>query len=221
MEQQSQVRIIVVDDQILVREGLRRVFEAVEDLSVVAECGDGDEVVAVVRSTQADIVLMDMRMKRVDGATALQLLTALPEHPPVLVLTTYDDADTLGRALYAGADGFLLKESVGLDLMRAVRTVAGGGAWIDPAIASMVLSVYRGGSPASPRIEIQGLTDREVEVLRLMALGRTNGEIAEELFIAERTVKTHVGHLFTKLEVRDRVAAVLRAYEFDVVDRPA
>ncbi len=221
MTHHSRIRIIVVDDQLLVREGLRRVFEAVADFLVVAECADGDEVVATVRQTHSDIVLMDMRMKRVDGASAMQQLAALPDRPPVLVLTTYDDAETLGQALSAGAEGFMLKESVGLDLVRAVRTVAGGGAWIDPAVATMVLSAYRATASTTPRAGIEGLTEREVEVLRLIALGRTNSEIAEELFIGERTVKTHVGHLFTKLRVRDRVAAVLRAYEFDVVDRSA
>lgn len=218
MEQEGRIRIIVVDDQMLIREGLGRVFEAVGDLELAGECTDGDEVVALVRTLRADIVLMDMRMKRCDGATALQLLAELPERPPALVLTTYDDAETLDRALNAGAEGFMLKESVGLDLVRAVRTVARGGAWIDPAVAAMVLSVYRAGRSLSACGDVEGLTDREAEVLRLIALGYTNGEIATELFISERTVKTHVGHLFAKLDVRDRVAAVLRAYESGVVE---
>src|SRR5436309_3245748 len=138
------IRIVVVDDQLLVREGLRRVFGAVPDFELVGECSDGDEVLATVRRTQPDILLMDMRMKRLDGATAIQQLSSEPDRPPVLVLTTFDDAETLGSALSAGAEGFLLKESVALDLVRAVRTVAAGGAWIDPSVANMVLTVFRG-----------------------------------------------------------------------------
>lgn len=216
------IRIVVVDDQLLVREGLRRVFDAVDDFDLVGECSDGDEVLDTVRRTNPDIVLMDMRMKRIDGATAIQQMSAEPERPPVLVLTTFDDAETLGRALSAGAEGFLLKESVALDLVRAVRTVAGGAAWIDPSVANLVLTVFRGRQavPPSPD-DLRGLTERELEVLRLMALGRTNSEIAEELFISERTVKTHIGHVFSKLEVRDRVGAVLRAYDAGLVERPS
>jgi DNA-binding NarL/FixJ family response regulator len=216
----GRIRVVVVDDQLLVREGLRRVFDASEEFETVAECSDGDEVVETVRRVTPDVVLMDMRMKRMDGASAIQALAAVPDRPPVLVLTTYDDPETLSNALHAGAEGFLLKESVGLDLFRALRTVAGGGAWIDPAVANLVLRAYRDqdASPAAPT-GIQGLTEREVEVLRLMALGRTNSEIATELFVSERTVKTHIGHVFTKLDVRDRVAAILRALDAGIVER--
>ena len=221
MDDEGSIRIVVVDDQMLVREGLRRVFEAYGGLELVGECEDGDEVLDVVSEVAPDVVLMDMRMKRIDGAAALQQLAEQPARPPVLVLTTYDDADTLDHALRAGAEGFMLKESVGLDLVRAVKTVAGGGAWIDPAVANMVLSVYRGGFEASPPVGVDGLTEREVDVLRLIARGRTNAEVAAELFISERTVKTHVGHLFTKLKVRDRVAAVLLAYECGIVEHTA
>lgn len=216
------VRVVIVDDQMLVREGLRRIFSAIPDFELVAECADGDEVVETIERVRPDVVLMDMRMKRVDGASAIAALSALPERPPVLVLTTYDDPETLGFALRAGAEGFMLKESVGLDLVRAVHTVAGGGAWIDPAVAAMVLNVFRQSATVSTAASdvAQGLTEREIEVLRLMAIGRTNREIADQLFISERTVKTHIGHIFTKLEVRDRVAAVLTAYEVGLVERP-
>jgi DNA-binding NarL/FixJ family response regulator len=219
----SLVRVVIVDDQMLVREGLRRIFSAIPDFELVAECADGDEVVETIQRMRPDVVLMDMRMKRVDGASAISALSALPDRPPVLVLTTYDDPETLGQALRAGAEGFMLKESVALDLIRAVHTVAGGGAWIDPAVAAMVLKVFRSSSaPSKSAAEgAPGLTDRELEVLRLMAIGRTNREIADQLFISERTVKTHIGHIFTKLDVRDRVAAVLTAYEIGLAERPA
>jgi DNA-binding NarL/FixJ family response regulator len=214
------IRIVTVDDQLLVREGLRRVFDAVPDFDLVGECADGDEIVDVVTSLRPDLVLMDMRMKRVNGAAAIEQLSRLESRPPVLVLTTYDDPETLASALQAGAEGFLLKESVGLDLVRAIRTVAGGGAWLDPAVSTAVLAVYRDSQLSTARpIDAVGLTEREVEVLRLMALGRTNPEIADTLYISERTVKTHIGHVFAKLGVRDRVGAVLRAHELGVVDR--
>jgi DNA-binding NarL/FixJ family response regulator len=219
-ERSGRIRVVVVDDQLLVREGLRRVFDASDEFETVGECSDGDEVVETVRRLTPDVVLMDMRMKRMDGAHAIQALATLPERPPVLVLTTYDDPDTLSNALHAGAEGFLLKESVGIDLFRALRTVAGGGAWIDPAVANLVLRAYRDQSPSSTApAGMQGLTEREIEVLRLLALGRTNSEIAAELFVSERTVKTHIGHVFTKLDVRDRVAAILRAFDAGIVER--
>jgi len=221
--ERKRIRVVVVDDQLLVREGLRRLFDATGDFEMVGECADGDEVVATVVALAPDLVLMDMRMKRVDGGTAIRDLSELPDRPPVLVLTTFDDADTLRDALRAGAEGFMLKESVGIDLARAMRTLVEGGAWIDPAVAATVLAAYRSTDEGDrpPSVGIDGLTDREVEVLRCMAIGRTNREIADELFISERTVKTHIGHVFTKLEVRDRVAAVLRAYEAGLVERPS
>lgn len=222
MNQLRRIRVVVADDQLLVREGLRRVFDAGDEFEMVGECSDGDEVVATVERTRPDVVLMDMRMKRTDGATAIQLLVALPERPPVLVLTTYEDPETLGAALHAGAEGFMLKESVGLDLARALRAVAEGGAWIDPSVATLVITNFRASeTSAREKDGIEHLTDREIEVLRCIAMGLTNPEIAERLFISERTVKTHIGHVFTKLEVRDRVGAVLRAYESGLVERPS
>jgi DNA-binding NarL/FixJ family response regulator len=213
------IRIVIADDQLLVREGLRRVFDAVDDMALVGECTDGDEVVDVVTSAKPDILLLDMRMKRVSGGEALEMLGRLDARPPVLVLTTFDDEETVREALHAGAEGFMLKESVGLDLVRAVRTVARGGAWLDPEVSGLVLRAYRADNTSLPSGDIAALTEREREVLRLLALGRTNPEIAGELFIGERTVKTHVGHVFSKLGVRDRVAAVIRAYECGVVER--
>ena len=223
MNEQRTVRVLVVDDQELIREGLRRIFDVADGFLVAGECGDGDEVVAAVSSTRPDVVLMDMRMKRVDGASAMRRLEEVGDPPPVLVLTTFDDRETLEAALGAGAAGFMLKESVGVDLLRALRTVADGGAWIDPEVAPMVMEAYRASGArraALPLDTVAQLTDRELEVLRAIAHGRTNHEIAEELFISERTVKTHVGHVFAKLQVRDRVAAVLFARDAGLVDDP-
>lgn len=219
MAEDPRVRVVVVDDQVLIREGLRRIFDRVAGYELVADCADGDEVIDAVRGTHPDIVLMDMRMKRVDGAQAMHDLGLLSDAPPVLVLTTYDDDDTISRALDAGAAGFVLKESVAIDLLRAIRVVVGGGAWIDPSVAPSVLVAYRQrGWWHSPRTDLGAVTERETEVLRLIALGSTNAEIADELRICERTVKSHIGHIFTKLGLRDRVAAVIHAYDAGLVD---
>ncbi len=219
----GRIRVVVVDDQLLVREGLRRIFDTSPEVELVGECADGDEVLDTVLAVRPDVVLMDVRMQRMSGAAAIELLAAIEDRPAVLVLTTFDDPDAIAATLRAGADGFLLKESVGSDLMRAVRALADGRAWIDPAISGTVRAVYRAESaesPASTR-SVGELSVRELEVLRLLAVGRTNGEIANELFISERTVKTHVGHVFAKLDVRDRVAAVLRAQGLGLVDGPS
>lgn len=224
MQDSQPIRVLIVDDQVLVREGLRRIFDADGSFALVAECSDGDEVLAAVTSSRPDVVLMDMRMKRVDGPTAIHQLNELPERPPVLVLTTFDDRDTLEAALRAGAEGFMLKESVGLDLQRALRTVAGGGAWIDPEVTPMVMEAYRATAAPMPTAALsdhEQLTERELEVLRCMANGMTNREIADQLFISERTVKTHIGHVFSKLQVRDRVAAVLFARDAGIVENRA
>ncbi|GGK43809.1 response regulator [Nocardia camponoti] len=212
------VSVLVVDDQELVRGGLRRILRR-RDGFIVNECGDGDEVVAAVSADPPDVVLMDLRMKRVGGIDATKLLRARAATPPVLVLTTFDDDQLLSGALRAGAAGFLLKDSPAEDLIRAVRVVAGGGAWLDPAVTGRVLNAYRSVRAPGNRHDrrLGDLTARESEVLALIGKGRVNSEIATELGISEVTVKSHVGHIFGKLDLRDRAAAIVFAFDHGIV----
>ena len=207
-------RVLLVDDQELVRAGIRRVLSPRDGFEIVGECADGDEVLDGVAASSPDVVVLDLRMKRVDGIAALGLLRGLASPPPVLVLTTFDDDELLSAALHAGAAGFALKDAPAEELIRAVRAVAAGEAWLDPAVTQRVLAAYRRSAPPSPPgPAVDELTPRELEVLRLVARGRSNGEIAAELVISELTVKTHVGHIFTKLGLRDRAAAIVYAYD--------
>ncbi|RDI49200.1 LuxR family two component transcriptional regulator [Nocardia mexicana] len=212
------IAVLVVDDQELVRGGLRRILRR-RDGFHVSECADGDEVPSAVAAQRPDIVLMDLRMKRIGGIDATRLLRAREDAPPVLVLTTFDDDQLLSGALRAGAAGFLLKDSPAEDLIRAVRTVAAGGSWLDPSVTGRVLSAYRSVRPQPPRARnrLDELTARELEVLRLIGRGRVNTEIAGELGISEVTVKSHVGHIFGKLGLRDRAAAIVYAFDHGVV----
>jgi DNA-binding NarL/FixJ family response regulator len=211
------VEVLIADDQELVRGGLRRILRR-RDGFRISECADGDEVLAAVAAHSPDIVLMDLRMKRVGGIEATRMLRARAPEPPVLVLTTFDDDQLLSGALRAGAAGFLLKDSPAEDLIRAVRTVAAGGAWLDPAVTGRVLSTYRStaAAPAASAVAVE-LTSREREVLALIGRGRANSEIAHALGISEVTVKSHVGHIFGKLGVRDRAAAIVYAFDHGVV----
>ena len=214
------IRVIVVDDQRIVRTGLARILAPEDGFEVVAECGDGDEVAAAVAEHTPDLVLMDVRMRRMDGVTATRLLNDDASAPPVLVLTTFDDDDVLWGALDAGAAGFVLKDASAEDLIAAARAVAGGAAWLDPKVAPRVLTAFR--TNVRPRLaeaaRVDELTEREHDVIRLMARGATNGEIARELIVSEATVKTHVGSIFTKLGVRDRAAAIVFAFDHGLVD---
>lgn len=212
------VAIVLVDDQELVRSGLRRILRRRDGFEVVAECGDGSEVAAAVAEHRPDVVVMDLRMPQVDGIAATRALRALPDGPPVLVLTTFDDDDLLSGALRAGAAGFLLKDSSADDLARAVRAVARGDSWLDPAVTARVLTRYRDApDERSPSVAAAPLTERELEVLRAIGRGASNAEIAAELVISELTVKSHVGRIFTKLDLRDRAAAIVFAYEHAIV----
>jgi DNA-binding NarL/FixJ family response regulator len=214
------IRVIIVDDQPIVRAGVARILGPDDGFEVVAECGDGDEVGGAVEEHQPDVVLMDIRMSRVDGVTATRQLAAGPAPPPVLVLTTFDDDDALWGALDAGAAGFILKDASAEELIAATRAVANGGAWLDAKVAPRVLHAFR--SKVRPRLaeaaRIDELTDREHDVLRHMARGATNSEIAAALFVSEPTVKTHVGAIFSKLGVRDRAAAIVFAFDHGIVD---
>lgn len=214
------IRVLIVDDQPVVRAGVARILGPEDGFEVVAECGDGEEVVEAVSRHRPDLVLMDVRMHRVDGVTATRRLRQVSDQPPVLVLTTFDDDDALWGALDAGAAGFVLKDAAAEDLLAAARAVAGGAAWLDPRVAPRVLQAFRAN--VRPRLaqaaKVDQLTEREHDVLRHMARGATNSEIAAALIVSEATVKTHVGSIFAKLGVRDRPAAIVFAYDHGIVE---
>ncbi len=212
------IRLLVVDDQDLVRAGLRGILHPRYGLEVVGECADGAEVPAAVQRLRPDVVVMDVRMPGVDGVRATQLLRQEPEAPPVLVLTTFDDDEVLAGALRAGAAGFALKGAPAEDLQRAVRRVAAGEAWLDPAVTARVLTTYRAApADARPDPRLASLTAREREVLERIGRGCSNAEIAAEFVLGEGTVKTHVNHVFAKLQLRDRAAAVVFAFDSGLV----
>ena len=212
------VRVLLVDDQELIRSGLRGILRPRFGFEVVGELADGSGVVDAVRTLRPDVVVMDVRMPRVDGVTATQQLRRSDDAPPVLILTTFEDDEILAGALRAGAAGFLLKGVPGEDLQRAVRVLAAGGSWLDPAVTGRVLATYR-DRPATtlPSAELDVLTPREREVLALVGAGLSNQEIAAELTLGEGTVKTHIGHVFAKLGLRDRAAAVVFAFDHGLV----
>jgi DNA-binding NarL/FixJ family response regulator len=213
------IRVLLVDDQPLVREGLRRILHRDDGFEIVAECEDGEAVVDAVASARPDVVVMDIRMKRVDGVEATRRIRRLPEGPPVLVLTTFDDEEVLSGALRAGAAGFQLKDAPGEELIMATAAVASGEAWLDPAVTARVLATYRGSPAATAETgeRVASLTPRELDVLRLVGRGASNTEIAAELFVSEVTVKSHIGHIFTKLDLRDRPAAIVFAFDHGLV----
>ena len=212
------IRVALVDDQAIVRAGLARILSPADGFEVIAECADGREALDELPPLDPDVVLMDIRMPVLDGIAATAGLREAAD-TVVLVLTTFGEDEVLWGALEAGAAGFVLKDSSAEDLIAAVRAVAAGAAWFDPAVAPRVLEHYRRRvAPAgrqAARLEL--LSDREREVLRLMARGATNGEIATALYVAEATVKTHIGSIFGKLGVRDRPAAIVFAYDHGVV----
>jgi len=213
---ESLVRVLLVDDQELVRSGLRRILRRRDGVLVVGECDDGDQVAVAVREHRPDVVVMDLRMRRVNGIDATRALRRQPGAPPVLVLTTFDDDELLAGALRAGASGFLLKDSPAEDVVRGVLAVAAGQAVLDPAVTSRVLDTFRSAPEAAPATDTP-LTDRELEVLQLMGRGLSNGEIASTLVISEVTVKSHIGRIFTKLDLRDRAAAIVYAFDRGLV----
>jgi DNA-binding NarL/FixJ family response regulator len=210
--------VLLVDDQELIRTGLRGILRSRFGFEVVGELDDGEGVVGAVAALRPDVVVMDVRMPRVDGVTATRELTGVPDAPPVLVLTTFEDEEILAGALRAGAAGFLLKGVPAEELQRAVRAVAAGDSWLDPAVTGRVLKAYRSGAaPVAPGAEVASLTPREREVLALIGAGRNNAEIAAELTLGEGTIKTHIGHIFAKLGLRDRAAAVVFAFDHGLV----
>lgn len=212
------ISVLLADDQALVRDGFRALIDREHDMHVVAEATDGAEAVTLTRAHQPDVALMDVRMPRVDGLAATRQVLSLPHPPRVLVLTTFDRNEWVFEALRAGASGFLLKDVRATQLTDAIRTVAAGEALLAPSITRRLIEEYvRERPPASPRPSLHPLTEREVDVLRLLAAGLSNAEIAERLVIGHSTVKTHVNRLLTKLRLRDRTQAIVFAYESGLV----
>jgi DNA-binding NarL/FixJ family response regulator len=213
-------RVLLVDDQELVRSGLTRILRRRDGFVVVGQCEDGDQVLAAVDELRPDVVVMDLRMRRMSGIEATAALRTRADAPPVLVLTTFDDDELLSGALRAGAAGFLLKDSPAEEVVRGVAAVAAGHALLDPAVTGRVLERFRAAPHLVPDRrpeDIEELTAREREVLALMGRGLSNSEIAETLVISEVTVKSHIGRIFTKLDLRDRAAAIVYAFDRGLV----
>jgi DNA-binding NarL/FixJ family response regulator len=212
------IRVLIADDQALVRTGFRVILDAEPDLEVVGEAADGRETIDAVRTKRPDIVLMDVRMPNLDGIEATRRLAAAEQPPRILILTTFDLDAYVYEALRAGASGFLLKDAGADELLHAVRVIAAGEALLSPSITRRLISDYARRPPPSEQPAALGeLTPRELEVLRLVARGLSNGEIARELVLGEATVKTHVARIFQKLDLHDRAQAVVLAYESGLV----
>ncbi|MET8177389.1 response regulator transcription factor [Streptomyces sp. NPDC005336] len=219
------IRVMLVDDQVLLRTGFRMVLAAQPDMDVVAEAGDGVEALEVLRSTQVDVVLMDVRMPKLDGVEATRRICEREGAPKVIILTTFDLDEYAFSALKAGAGGFMLKDVPPGELLAAIRAVHSGDAVVAPSTTRRLLDRFApmlpggsgGGGGGSARPELERLTEREREVMLLVAQGLSNGEIAGRLVLSEATVKTHVGRILTKLELRDRVQVVVMAYETGLV----
>jgi DNA-binding NarL/FixJ family response regulator len=212
------IRVILADDQPLVRAGLRMLIEQTPGIDVAGEAGTGAEAVRLARDTDPDVVMMDIRMPGIDGIEATQLITAGDMRARVLMLTTFDDDDYVYGALRAGASGFLVKDMALQDILAAIRVVAAGDAILAPAVTRRLIGQVAGQprSGRSPK-EVTGITDREREVLRLVGLGLSNAEIAAALYITVGTAKTHVARLLYKLGARDRIQLVITAYETGLV----
>jgi DNA-binding NarL/FixJ family response regulator len=217
------VRVVLADDQPLVRSGLRVIMADHSDLEVVGEAATGAEAVQLVRDTDPDVVVMDIRMPGMDGIEATRLITAGPATTRVLVLTTFDEDDHVYGALRAGASGFVVKDMALDDILAAIRVVAAGDALIAPGVTRRLIADFIGRPAAVPERSprpVEGITEREREVLTLVGRGRSNTEIAEDLFITVATAKSHVSRLLTKLGARDRVQLVITAYEMGLVTLP-
>jgi DNA-binding NarL/FixJ family response regulator len=215
------IRVLIVDDQSLVRAGFRMILEAESDIEVVGEAADGADAVTAVSELAPDVILMDVRMPNVDGLEATRrLLDGKAEGPRVLILTTFDLDEYVYEALRVGASGFLLKDTPPEQLVDAIHVVANGEALLSPTITRRVIEEFVRRPPDSvrrPAPELEELTARELEILRYIARGLSNAEIAKAAFVSETTVKTHVAHVLMKLRLRDRVQAVVFAYENGVV----
>lgn len=216
------IRVMLVDDQVLLRTGFRMVLAAQPDMEVVAEAGDGAEAIDNLRTTAVDVVLMDVRMPRLDGVEATRRICAEPDAPKVLILTTFDLDEYAFSGLKAGASGFMLKDVPPSELLTAIRAVHSGDAVVAPSTTRRLLDRFSAMLPSAKESNaadgaLERLTGREREVMLLVAQGLSNGEIAARLVLSEATVKTHVGRILTKLALRDRVQVVVLAYESGLV----
>ncbi|WP_279536479.1 response regulator transcription factor [Nesterenkonia salmonea] len=214
------VRVLIVDDQHMIRAGFAALLDAQEGIDVVGTAEDGAGIADIVETTQPDVVLMDIRMPEVNGLEATRTVLGMPGDPPrMLMLTTFDADEYVFAALRAGASGFLLKDATPEELVHAVRVVAQGEALLSPRITRTLIADYaeRPPSPAQNMALLAGLTERELDVMRLISRGLPNADIAANLFLAEQTVKTHVSRILSKLQLRDRTQIVVTAYESGLV----
>jgi DNA-binding NarL/FixJ family response regulator len=211
------IRVLLADDQALVRHGFGMILSAEEGIEVAGEAGDGAEAITLAAQLEPDVVLMDVRMPKLDGIEATRQIVATLRSPRVLVLTTFDNDEIVLGALRAGASGFLLKDAPGDQLVAAIRVVAGGGSLFAPSVTKRLIEHYVDTQSVSVVPRLEELTGREREVLHHLARGLSNAEIATALFLSEHTVKTHITHLLQKLDLRDRTQAVVLAYETGIV----
>jgi DNA-binding NarL/FixJ family response regulator len=213
------IRVLVADDQSMVRAGFRMLLGGEPDIEVVAEAGNGLEAVEKAARYRPTVVLMDIRMPELDGLEATRRILAADDGARVLILTTFDLDEYVYEALRAGASGFVLKDDPPEQLLDAIRTVAGGQGLLSPSVTKRVIQQFTRLPHRTPPRELEDLTEREVDVFRLIARGLSNAEIGQELFISETTVKTHITHILQKLDLRDRVQAVVLAYETGLFDQ--
>lgn len=216
----SPIRVMVVDDQAMVRQGFGALLDAQPDITVVATATDGTEVTELVKRTSPDVILMDIRMPKLNGIDATKAVLAMPglAHPRVIILTTFDADEYVFDALRAGASGFILKDATADDLVSAVRVVAGGESLLAPSVTSRLIADYASRPERRHTApHLNELTERELGVMREVATGKSNAEIAQSLFVSEQTVKTHVSRILSKLGLRDRTQIVVTAYESGLV----
>ncbi|MEV0081730.1 response regulator transcription factor [Saccharopolyspora sp. NPDC050642] len=218
----EQLRVLLADDEALFRSTLRLLVDATPGMVVVGEAATGSAAVELAAEEAADVVVMDVRMPELDGIDATARITALPQAPKVLVLTTFDLDDYVYRALHAGAGGFLLKDIRPNQLLDAIRVIAAGEALLAPSVTRRLIAEFTSGPAPQvrPRRELSGITQREAEVLALITRGLSNTEIEQHLHLSRSTVKTHIGRLMTKLAARDRAQLVIAGYESGLADRP-
>jgi DNA-binding NarL/FixJ family response regulator len=215
------IQVVLVDDQALIRTGLKMILETEDDIEVVGEASDGEQAISMTRSVRPDVVLMDVQMPTMDGLEATGRMVRDANTPSrIIILTTFERDDYVFEALRAGASGFLLKNAPAEELVHAVRVVAAGDALLAPSVTRKVIegfihrSIHRGNE-----VELRRLTERETEILKLLATGKSNSELAAHLFVGEGTIKTHVSSVLTKLGLRDRMQAVIFAYESGLIER--